>query len=142
MRTTLDRAGSRRGGRGNNRRMSAARRVRVVAPAVAVLVALTAGCVQPLGPARTYNDYAHKAKTTAESVISALGVANLAAQAAKRDRALPPYLSVLLEEAEDDASGAESTFSKIQPPDERSDKLRDDLSPIVGDAVDTLSAMR
>src|SRR6266545_2127721 len=80
------------------------------------LAAVTA-CTQPLGPARTEGDYELKAANTAEAVLSAVRTAELATEVAVRGRAFPPYVSVLLGEAESDADGAVSTFEKVQPPD-------------------------
>jgi hypothetical protein len=108
-----------------------------------VAVALfTAGCIQPVGPARTYHDYALKAESTAKATRSSVETARLAVQVATKGDAFPPYVSVLLSEAETDASNAQGTFDGIQPPDERADALRDRLGRILDRTGDVLSTLR
>lgn len=108
---------------------------------VAAVLALGA-CTQPLGPARTEEDYELKAADTAETVLSAVRTAELATDVAVRGRAFPPYVSVLLRDAESDADGAASTFERIQPPSARSDRLRSRLGDLTSEATDVLSALR
>jgi hypothetical protein len=100
------------------------------------------GCVQFVGPARTADDYELKAADTAETVLSAVRTAELAVDVADRGRAFPPYVSVLLGEAEGDASGAAATFESIQPPDASSDRLRNELDDLLTEASDQLSTLR
>ena len=114
---------------------------RLVAAAAAVGIALAA-CVQPVGPARTSDSYEHKAKHTAETALSAVQTGRLGAQAAKRDDTFAPYLAVLVSEAEDEASSAQTTFDSVQPPNDKSDNLRDNLDPLLTRAVDALSQAR
>ena len=112
--------------------------------ALLAAAAAAAACVQPVGPARTADDYELKAKDTAETVLSAVGTAELVVDVATRDRAFPPYVSVSLSEAESEAEAALSTFESIQPPGTgtSSDRLRDDLTELAGDAVDVLADSR
>ena len=110
--------------------------------ALLAAAAAAAACVQPVGPARTADDYELKAKDTAETVLSAVGTAELVVDVATRDRAFPPYVSVSLSEAESEAEAALSTFESIQPPGAGSDRLRDDLTELAGDAVDVLANSR
>jgi hypothetical protein len=109
---------------------------------VAAVPVLLVACVQPVGPARTADDYERKAKDTAETVVSSLRTAELAVDVAGRDRAFPPYVSVVLSDAEDDASGAASTFGSVQPPGEGSDRLRDQLGDLLDEAEDALARAR
>jgi alkanesulfonate monooxygenase SsuD/methylene tetrahydromethanopterin reductase-like flavin-dependent oxidoreductase (luciferase family) len=97
------------------------------------------GCV---APARTYPDYEGKAADTADTVLSAVETARLAATAAGRDDAFAPYLSVVLGEAEGDASSARGLFDSIQPPDPRSDRLRERLDRIMDQAIHGLAVLR
>jgi hypothetical protein len=113
-----------------------------VVAALSLAATATVACTQPLGPARTEDDYELKAANTAEAVLSALRTAELATDVAVRGRAFPPYVSVLLGEAESDADGAVSTFEKVQPPDSRSDRLRSQLGDLTSEATDALSALR
>jgi alkanesulfonate monooxygenase SsuD/methylene tetrahydromethanopterin reductase-like flavin-dependent oxidoreductase (luciferase family) len=106
--------------------------------AVAV-VALTAGCV---GPTRSDGDFEKKAGNTAKAVASALATARLAADGAGHAKETSNYLSVVLGEAEEDASAAQATFDSYQPPSSDADKLRSDLDTLLSDAIDGLTALR
>jgi hypothetical protein len=107
-------------------------------------VAFVAGtaCVQHVGPARTAEDYEDKATDTAETVLSSVRAASLAVDLAVRDRAFPPYVSVVLSDAEAEAGAAASTFDSVQPPGESSDRLRSELGDLLDEADDALSAAR
>src|SRR2546421_11167745 len=101
--------------------------VRRITIAVLVLIvgfALLIG-LHPMTPARTADDFRHKAKDTAESVLSSVQTARLAARAGTRGDAFAPYVSVVLSESEVGAAGAQSSFESIQPPDHFSDLTRD-----------------
>jgi hypothetical protein len=106
--------------------------------AVFVVLALCS-CV---GPARSFDDYEGKAADTADSVVSAVGTARLAVQAAADGRAFAPYLSVVLAETEGDVRASIDTFGSIQPPDARSDALRTELLDLTDRAVAVLSQLR
>jgi hypothetical protein len=106
------------------------------------LLLVSASCVQPVGPARTFDSYQHKAKDTAETALSSVETARLGARAAKRGDVFPSFLSVLLGEAEDEATSAQSTFDSVQPPNKRSDRLRDRLDALLVRATDALSEAR
>jgi hypothetical protein len=103
---------------------------------------LGAGCFQPVGPARTFHDYELKAESTAKATRSAVETARLAVEVATRGDAFPPYVSVLLSEAERDAADAQGTFDGIQPPDDRADALRDRLGRLLTRTGDVLSTLR
>jgi hypothetical protein len=102
-------------------------------------VFLLVACV---APARSFDAYQGKAADTAESVVSAIETARLAVTAAREDRAFAPYLSVVLAEAEQGASGSGDIFASIQPPDERSARLRDALLAMVTRAESALADLR
>jgi hypothetical protein len=119
---------------------SATRRALLVL--LAAFAVVLAACVQPVGPARTFESYEHKAKHTAETALSAVQTGRLGAQAAKRDDTFAPFFAVLVSNAEDEASSAQTTFDSVQPPNDRSDDLRDDLDPLLTRAVDALSQAR
>jgi len=110
---------------------------------VSVLVAATvvfgSGCVSP---ARSYGAYENKAETTASDALSAVETARLAVVAASKRQAFAPFLSVVLGEAEDKASSVQATFDSLQPPDERSDKLRSELDDALQSAVSLLADLR
>jgi hypothetical protein len=116
---------------------------RALSVAAVALVCLSgAACVQPVGPARTAEDYEDKATDTAETVLSSVRTASLTIDVAVRDRAFPPYVSVVLSDAEEEASGAASTFGSVQPPGASSDRLRSELQGLLSQADDALSAAR
>jgi hypothetical protein len=101
-----------------------------------------AGCIQPVGPARTFHDYELKAESTAKATRSSVETARLAVQVATKEDGFPPYVSVLLSEAETDASNAQGTFDGIQPPDGRADAVRDRLGRLLDRTGDVLSTLR
>jgi hypothetical protein len=112
-------------------------------PLLAVAVAVLAtGCFQPVGPARTFHDYELKAESTAKATRSSVETARLAVQVATRGDAFPPFVSVLLSEADRDAANAQGTFEGIQPPDARADALRNRLGRLLQRTGDVLSRLR
>jgi hypothetical protein len=104
---------------------------------VALALALTA-CV---APASSFAAYEEDAVNTTETVLSAVETARLTVRISD-GKAFPPTVTILFEEAEDDAAGAQSTFDSVQPPDERSDRLREDLDRLLSEAVTTLADLR
>src|SRR2546430_1498099 len=96
-----------------------------------ILAALGLGLSGCVAPARTYTAYEGQAADTAGTVRSAVESARLAASVAGRNDAFAPYLSVILGEAEGDASSARGLFDSIQPPDPRSDRMRATLDRLM-----------
>jgi hypothetical protein len=117
------------------------RRITIAVLVLIVGVALLVG-LHPMTPARTVDDYRHKAKDTAESTLSSVQTARLAARVGSRGDAFGPYVSVLLSESEVGAAGAQSAFESIQPPDHVSDLTRARLSKLLQRAGDVLSRLR
>jgi hypothetical protein len=117
------------------------RRVVLFGLVLAVAAALVVG-LHPVGPARTFDDYEHKAKDTAESVVSSLGTARLAASLAPRGRLYGPYVSVLLSEADEAVAHARQTFEGVQPPDHHSDVLRRRLGRLLDRASTHVQSLR
>jgi hypothetical protein len=103
------------------------------------VVLLCTGCV---GPARTSDDYTRKASTSLHDTRSAVETARLGVDAASGGRATGPYLSVLLGDAEEQASAVQSTFASIQPPNRDADRLRDDVDKLLSEAVSVLADLR
>ncbi len=112
-------------------------RVRLV-----VMTACALLCTSCVLPARSFGAYEEKAATTAESVLSAVETTRLALKAALEDKALGAYTTIMFDEAEEAASGATSTLISIQPPDDRSRRLLDEIEPVLNDAVDAITALR
>ena len=104
--------------------------------AVVLATATTAACTQVVGPARTQRDFELKAATTAESVRSSVQTARMLLRFGREDDAFAPFLATMASESEDGAGAATATFSGIQPPDARSDRLRERLLGLL-DAADT-----
>ena len=71
------------------------------------MVGLLAGCV---APARSLDAYEGKAGASAEASLSAVETGRLAATTAGRDHSFATTLSVVLADAEKDASGARGIF--------------------------------
>ena len=112
------------------------------AAAAVLLVLVAGGCFQPVGPARTFHDYELKAESTAKSARSSVETAELAVKVATEGKAFPPFVSVLLSEAETDAANSQGTFEGIQPPDHHADRLRTRLASLLIKTGDVLSTLR
>ncbi|MCU1359323.1 MAG: hypothetical protein JWN99_612 [Ilumatobacteraceae bacterium] len=121
-------------------RRGGARRSAGLAVAAALLAA---GCTQHMvGPARTLDDYQRKARTTAHAAQSAVETVLLLAQTAADGKAFAPYTGIGISEQEDAFAGVQGDFGSIQPPDDRADKLRDQLNEILGAAMDDIATVR
>ena len=107
--------------------------------AIALVLLAATACV---APARSFDVYEGKAVDTADSALSAVETGRLAAETAGDDDSFATTLSVVLADAESDASGARDIFESIQPPDARSDTLRRQLDAMLDRAVDGLSRLR
>src|SRR4051794_32290076 len=100
-------------------------------------------CTQIVGPARSYPRYEEKAAATADAALSAVRTATLVVDGAVSGDLFGPYPSVMLSEAEAAATGAQSTFSSIQPPAGRaSEQLRRTTDDLLQRAVDELTDLR
>jgi hypothetical protein len=115
------------------------RRLAVVAIS---LIAATAACAHPVGPARTYGKYESKARTTVESALSNVQTVRMVAGAAARGNAFGPYTGVVVSDAEESLSGLQGTFGSIQPPDGRADDLRDTVDQLLSDALEHVTDVR
>jgi hypothetical protein len=113
----------------------------VVLLVVAVGVALVIG-LHPVSPARTADDFEHKAKDTAESALSSVQTAHLAARVGTRGDAFGPYVSVLLSECDQGVAKAQNVFASVQPPDAQSDEVRDRLGRLLTRSADAVSTLR
>jgi hypothetical protein len=95
-----------------------------------------------VAPARSYGAYEGKATTTAEDALSAVETARLALTAAAKHDAFTPYLSVVLGDAEDEATAVQGTFDSVQPPNAKADQLRSDLDDRLQSAISVLADLR
>jgi hypothetical protein len=117
----------------------ALRRTAVVALLAGVL---SASCAVPVPTARSAADYTKKATHTAEEVVSAVETTLLALEGASRDRAFVTTLAVIVTDAEDDARGAAGTFERVEPRGKGADAVRQELVPLLRQAVDGLADAR
>jgi hypothetical protein len=66
----------------------------------------------------------------------------LAAETGTNGKAWGTYLSVLISAQEDEIAGVQDTFASVQPPDARSDALRQQLVDILDPAVAHVTDVR
>ena len=117
------------------------RRVVLVLLVIIVAIGLFVG-LHPLSPTRTSDDFEHKAKNTAESVLSSVQTARLAARVATRGDAFGPFVSVLLSESDTGVAKAQGEFESLQPPNHHSDRVRDRLDELLTRASDDVARLR
>ncbi len=117
---------------------------RCAGAATVVLSAATlTGCVaHPVGSARTSGIYAAKATRSAESALSAVESVRLLAEAVSAGKAFGTYASVSADGQEDLLTKITTTFRSIQPPDETSRQLREELGVLLDRAGAHLAAVR
>jgi hypothetical protein len=120
---------------------SAVRRAAIASLVLVVGIALLVG-LHPVSSARTSDDYRHKAKDTAESVLSSVQTARLAARVATRGDAFGPFVSVVLSESDTAVDNAQRVFEGVQPPDTRSDAVRARLGRLTSASGDVVSRLR
>ena len=101
------------------------------------------GCVtNPVGSARNGGIYAAKAARSAESALSTVESVRLLAEAVSDGKAFGTYASVAVDGQEDSITEIITTFRSIQPPDEASRQLRDELGGLLDDARAHIAAVR
>ena len=105
-----------------------------------VLLLAAAGCV---GPSRTSADYREKAANAAEAMRSSVQTARLTVAANRGDKATARYTSLVLSEAEDDASSVATSFEVVQPPDlDASLDLRERVTSVFDEVTTVLGGLR
>jgi hypothetical protein len=75
-------------------------------------------------------------------VVSDLASAQLAARLGLRGQSFPAFTDGNITDAEDDADSVNSTFGSRQPPDSRSDALRQKMLQALSDATSALTDLR
>jgi hypothetical protein len=100
---------------------------------------LLAACA---GPVADGGAYRHAALQTAMAVVSDLGSGQLAARLGLRGSSFPAFTDGNVTDAENDADSADSTFGSRQPPDARSDALRQKMLRALSDATSALTDLR
>jgi hypothetical protein len=110
---------------------------------VVLSAATVTGCVaHPVGSARNSGIYAAKATRSAESALSTIESVRLLAEAVSDGKAFGTYASVAVDGQEDELTKIIATFRSIQPPDETSRQLREELGGLLDKARADLAAVR
>jgi hypothetical protein len=110
-----------------------------LAAVFATAVVCAAACAEPSGG---FGDYESKVHETATDVVSAVATAQLAAEQFLHDRATQAFTDVNVTNAEKDADSDQSTLDSRQPPDARSDALKNKVDDILQQATSTLTDLR
>src|SRR6266550_7369355 len=104
----------------------------------AACVAALSSCpllVACAGPVPDYGAYRHAALQTSMAMVSDLASGQLAAQLGLRGSSFPAFTDGNVTDAENDANSVDSTFGSRQPPDARSDALRQKMMQALSDAT-------
>ena len=100
------------------------------------LLVVASRCVpHPVGPARTYDAYVGKARTTSEGVRSDVATVSLVAGEMGASRTFASYVGSVASESEEAIGGRQSTFASVQPPDERADVVGVQLGELIDGAL-------
>jgi hypothetical protein len=86
--------------------------------------------------------YRHAALQTSTAMVSDLASGQLAAQLGLRGSSFPAFTDGNVTDAENDADSVNSTFSSRQPPDARSDALRQKMMRALSDGTSALTDLR
>jgi hypothetical protein len=86
--------------------------------------------------------YRHAALQTSMAMVSALASAQLAARLGLRGSSFPAFTDGNVTDAENDAGSVDSTFGSRQPPDARSDALRQTMDQALSGATSALTDLR
>lgn len=86
--------------------------------------------------------YRHAALQTSMAMVSALASGQLAAQLGLRGNSFSMFTDGNVTDAENDADSVNSTFTSRQPPDARSDALRQKMMQALSDGTGALTDLR
>jgi hypothetical protein len=86
--------------------------------------------------------YESRTATTAEKMVSPVATGALLAQLGGEGNLFGPYAKTATTGALDEAESVQSSFSHIQPPDERSDRIRTELARLLQRSTNELTALR
>ena len=104
---------------------------------------MLSGCVHnQVGSARDGGIYASKAVRSAESALSAVSTVQMVAEAASDGKVFGSFASVAIDQQEDAITEIAQLFRSIQPPDDESVELRDELGAMLDAARDHIAAVR
>lgn len=85
-----------------------------------------------------HHDFRVTAVQTAQAAHDALRTADLTGKAVRDGHAPGPYAAVLLDDSAKSLGAAVSTFAELSPPDAASVAMRNELLPLLGEAVQRL----
>ena len=94
------------------------------------------------GPVPDEGAYRHAALQTSMAMVSDLASGQLAAQLGLRGSSFPAFTDGNVTDAENDADSVDSTFASRQPPDARSDALRQKMLQALSDGTSALTDLR
>lgn len=106
------------------------------------LACLSACTPHTVGPARTYDDFERKARTTAEDSVSSVETVRLVADMFGAGDTFGTYASVAISEQEDVLTEVVGDFRSIQPPGPSSDRLRAALTVLLSQTLDDVAEVR
>src|SRR3954447_24321743 len=86
--------------------------------------------------------YESRASTTAERMVSPVATGQLIAQLGARGDLLGPYAKTATTGTLDEADQIQSSWNQVQPPNRRSDRLRNQLDRLLQRATDELVNLR
>jgi hypothetical protein len=104
-----------------------------------VLSLLLAGCAAPVPDDGAYR---HAALQTSMAMVSDLASAQLTARLGLRGQSFTEFTDENVTDAENDADSVNSTFGSRQPPDARSDALRQKMDQALSNATSALTDLR
>ena len=107
-----------------------------------VAVAAAVGLASCVAPARSFGAYEGKAVATADTALSAVRTAQLAARLGIEGKAFTPYVATTIANAETDIRSAQGLFDSIQPPDPEAESLRTRLDAILSQADEQITTLR
>lgn len=126
-------------------RTPAPRRARGARRALAAVL-VAAACAGCAGTTSTDDDYRLKVQNTATDLTAVAGSAQLTARQYLDGKLPQAYADYVLSRAEQDGSSIQNTFDTRQPPDDASDRLRNQLDQslqqVTGDLTDLRVALR
>jgi hypothetical protein len=105
-----------------------------------VLVAVAASACTTNSPGHA--GYESRAATTAERMISPVATGELLAQLGHRGNLLGPYAKTATTGALDQADEIQSAWNQVQPPDRRSERVRNELDRLLQRSTDALVDLR
>lgn len=107
--------------------------------AVVALVAASAGCVSP---ARSEASYQGKAMSAVRSAAANVATGLLVVQQDRAKKVFSAYADDVVSASETSMGSITESFGSVQPPDRRSDGIRDSVTDVLSKAQDALSHAR